>query len=302
MADSAYKSIWHRTVGSTAIFISFLIGFEALVNIANLNQNQIYVEISGFIYLILLFWLYFLFDLHFRDREHFTAQTLLHAFGRRFKHFANWEHLRYFQNYLILPGVLYWGAVILIAINFNHLKLQHFVAVSSALALALSYSMFKEVFNDKAASINNTHFIVLIYVKLFASWLAYSAALGIVWYYCFPTWFFYAVVFLVALMLLYQSLFQFCVLSGQHFLIVLGIAAAVTISSFFVYKYWNVNYFSAGLFMTAIYNFGWSLFYHKIKETLSLQVFMEQLAILALILIMVFGVTDFKAKIDRCVF
>lgn len=302
MNTAAYKSTWHRVISTSAIFFCLLIGFESLVIISNLNQNQIYVEISGFVYLILLFWLYFLFDLHFRDREHFTAQTLLHAIGKRFKHFARWENLRYFQNYLILPGILYWGAVILIAINFNHFKLQHFVAVASALALTLSYSMFKEVFNDKTATINNNHFIILVYVKLFASWLAYSAALGIVWYYCFPTWFFYMAIFLVAIMLLYQSLFQFCALSFHNFMIVLSIACAVTLSAVFVYKFWNVNYFSAGLFMTAIYNFGWSLFYHKIQKTLSLQVLMEQIAILALILVMVFGVTNFNARIDRCVF
>ena len=201
---------------------------------------------------------------------------------------------------MILPTMLYWGAVIIIGINFGHTKLQHFIAVASTIALIIAYTLFKEIFRKRVARVSDAHFILLSYIKLYASWLMYAATLGIIWYYCFPPILFYTLSFLVTFMLLYQALFQFCGIKREYITKILGISLVIAVMSYFVYDYWNVNYFSAGLFLTAVYNFLWSLLYYSIKKTLTLNTLFEVVAIFILILIMVFGVTNFKAKIERC--
>ncbi|GAC1412413.1 MAG: hypothetical protein NVSMB66_1370 [Candidatus Doudnabacteria bacterium] len=292
----------HRFISILAISLISFVGLEILVYINNLYQTQIYIQASGYIYLFLLIWLYFIFDLHFKDRQHLDTKTLLSSIVKRFKHFTVWEHLRYFQNFLILPGILYWGSIILIGINFGHLKLQHFIAVSTAIALVVAFSLFKEVFHQKIAPIHNSHFVALTYVKVYAAWLIYASSLGIVWYYCFKPYVFYAVVFLVTLMLLYQALFQFSKITLQNLGYALLVSVGLSVASYYVYQYWNVNYFSAGLFLMAFYNFLWGLLYHTVKKTLTFQVFFEQIAVLSLILVIVFGTTNFNSKIDRCLF
>lgn len=305
MPEHKHMTVWHRTVSVITISLISFVGLESLVYIRNLydpeiyRQSPIYIEASGLIYLILLFWLSFIFDLHFRNREPITATGLWHKFKNRFRHLVNWEHLRFFQNYLILPGLIYWGSIILIGINFGHVKLQQFIAVVSSLALVVAYTFFKEIFRRKTTPIDDNHFVILTYVKLYASWLVYAGALGIVWYYDFSPLMFYAVIFLVTMMLLYQALFQFGEVRPRNVGYIFAISLGLSLSSYFVYRFWNVNYFSAGLFMTAIYNFLWFMLYHGIKKTMNRQVVMEQLAILAVIIVMVLGVTNFKARIDR---
>ncbi len=307
MPEIGHTSKSQKIISVIAISLISFVGLEALVRIGNLydpevyHQVSIYIYASGFIYLFLLIWLYFIFDLHFKDPDHINAATLAKSIGRRFKHFTVWEHFRYFQNFLILPGLLYWGSVILIGINFHHTRLQQFIAVVTGTALVVVYSLFKEVFRQRLLPIQNSHFVALTYVKIYAAWLVYAGSLGIVWYYCFRPSAFYLVVFLVTLMLLYQALFQFCTITLRNIgYAVLG-ALTMSLISFFVYRAWNVNYFSAGLFLTAVYNLIWSLLYHSIKKTLTWQVVFEQFAIFLLIVVMVFGVTNFRAVIDRCV-
>jgi hypothetical protein len=290
----------HKAISVFVISLISFIGLESLVYINNLYQPQIFIMASGYVYLFLVIWLHFIFDLHFKDTQHLDATTLWRSIVRRFKHFMVWEHFRYFQNFLILPGLIYWGSIILIGINFQRDRIQHFIAIASSIALVCAYSLFKEVFHQKQTPIQNNHFIVLTYVKVYASWLVYAGSLGIVWYYCLSTWTFYAVVFLVTLMLLYQALFQFCKITLQNLGYAVLVSILMSVASYFVYQNWNVNYFSAGLFMTALYNLFWNLLYQTIKGTRTPRAIAEQFAIFLLIVIMVFGVTNFNAKIDRC--
>ncbi|MEK7075388.1 MAG: hypothetical protein AAB948_01135 [Patescibacteria group bacterium] len=299
MTEPRVFSRWHKLVAIGVIsFISFA-GLESLAYISNLYQMQLYLQASGMIYFFMILWLYFLFDVHYKEQS-LISSNLSHFVVLRFKHFLKWEHLRYFQNYLILPGILYWGAVILIGINFQQYKLQQFIIIATSISLITCYTFFKEVFHKR--EINTNHFIILTYVKLYASWLIYAASLGIIWYYCFTPTIFYLVIFLVTFMLLYQALFQFAELSLKHVFYVFIISALLSAASYFVYKLWNVNYFSAGLFMTAVYNLLWNLFYNKINNTLSARVLAEQVTIFVLIVVMVLGVTNFKARIERCQF
>ncbi len=299
MTEPRVFSKGHKIIAIGVISLIAFFGLESLAYISNLYQMQLFLQVSAFIYLFMLIWLHFLFDMHFKDQS-LIPKNLAHAVAIRIRHFTRWEHFRYFQNYLILPGILYWGAVILIGINFQQYKLQQFVIFATSISLIICYTFFKEIFHRR--EVNTNHFIILTYVKLYASWLIYAASLGIIWYYCFSPTIFYIVIFLVTFMLLYQALFQFAALSLKHVFHILIISVLLSASSYFVYKLWNVNYFSAGLFMTAVYNFLWNVFYHRINKTLNLRVLGEQLTIFILIVVMVLGVTNFKARIDRCQF
>ena len=103
---------------------------------------------------------------------------------------------------------MYWGAVILIGINFQQYKLQQFIIIATSISLITCYTFFQRVFHKR--EINTNHFIILTYVKLYASWLIYTASLGIIWYYCFTPTIFYLVIFLVTFMLFVSSFVSIC--------------------------------------------------------------------------------------------
>ena len=300
MAELTKRQItYQRIVSVITVSILSFIGLQALVQIANLYQNRIYVYSALAIYAILLFWLYFIFDLHFKPGKE-PVTFALHYFKKRFHHFMSWEHFRHFQNYLLLPGLLYWGAVILIGINFQRHAIQNFVAIVTSIGLVVAFSLFKEIFHTKKAPIANGHFIALTYVKLYAAWLVYSSALGIVWYECLPPFYFYFLVFIASLMLLYQALFQFGAIGYRNVRLVTLASILIAIVSYFVFQFWNVNYFSAGILLAAVYNLLWAIIFHMINKNMTKEVALEHIAIFTLIAIMVFGTTNFKATIDRC--
>lgn len=290
----------HHTLAVLAISLISFIGLESLVYINNLYLPELYIKVSGFIYLILLLWLYFIFDLHVKE-SHEGAHTIMGGLWKRFRHFASWKHFRQFQNYLILPGLIYWSSVVLIAINFRRVYLEHFVAIVSSIALVICYSFFKERFRHNY-KFNNLHFVILAYVKLYASWLLYAAALGIVWYYCYPPLFYHLMIFISTFMLLYQALFQYHQRNFRHIVEIFLISIALSAASIFVYRFWNVNYFTAALLMTAVYNLLWTLMYHSMNRSLTRHIIFEQAAIFILVSVMIFGSTNFSAQIERCVF
>lgn len=289
----------HWWISVFAITIISVLGFESLIYIANLYQPKIFIYLSVYVYLFIVIWLQFIFDTHFKEENY--VLSFFKSLRQRFNHFLTWRHLRHFQNFLILPGIIYWGSVILIGINFGHKGLQQFIGLASSLALIVSLTLFRDVFNKKLKDVEQRHFILLNYVKIYAAWVIYAASLGIVWYYCFPQSVYSLGVFLVTFMLIYQALFQISELTFRNFLSAMAIAIIISFLSYFVYKYWNVNYFSAGIFLAAVYNLLWMLFYSiRIKKVLGEELLFEQLALFALVLVMVVSVTNFKSKIDRC--
>ena len=292
--ELAKLSRWHHIIEVFVVSLISFVSFEALISVTNLYQPKIYIELSFAIYIILLFWMFFIFDIYFRSRD-----VLILSYSR-FSHFFSWNNIRYFQNYVILPAAVYWGTVILIGINFGHRGLQQTLTVCSSLALICNYSFFHKIFGARIKGDNELQFIILTYVKMYASWVLYAGILGITWYYCYPSHVYYLAIFTITLILLYQALFQFHADTFRNVIPSLSIALVITAVSVFVYSFWNVNYFTAGLLLTAIYNFCWNILLHRIKKTLTPEVFVEQLAFLLLLLVMVFGVTNFKERIDRC--
>ena len=292
------NNLGHRIISIIALVIICFGGLEALAYLTNLYQPKIYIYLSVYIYLFLLLWLQFIFDTHFKSENY--VLSLFQSLKHRFQHFLVWKNFRHFHNFMILPGIIYWGSVILIGINLGHVMLQQFLVIVSALALVISLTLFHEVFRKDLNGVQRHHFIILSYIKIYAAWVIYSAALGITWYYCLPANLFYLGIFLATFMLFYQALFQVSEISLRGLLIVFAVALIVAAVSYVVFLRWNVNYFSAGFLLAATYNFLWSLGLHAVRKTLTRNFFFEQLLFYILVLVMVLSVTNFRAQIDRC--
>ena len=291
-----------RIISIIVISVISFVGLEALVYINNLYQEAIYIRLSIYLYIFLVVWLYFLFDLHYKHTIAVsTEQGMWRSIRQRFHYLGEFEHIRKYLNFLILPAILYWGAVILIGINFYHIRIQQFVAVTASIGLVLSYIVFKEVFRIHTLPAATWHFVIISYVKVFAAWLGYASALGIVWYYCLPPSAFYGLVFLLSFSLLYQALFQFHVITVKNVFWTIVISIGITCISVVVFNYWNVNYFTAGIFLAAIYNFCWSMLIQKLKQRLTVSAVIQNLVLLCIIMAFIFGVTNFHEQIDRCV-
>src|SRR6185503_2499821 len=105
-------------------FGAFL-GFEALSYIIGIYQLRGSLYVAFYVYAFHIFWLTFVFDLHLKKRGVLANARLNHkgikmvwmACQDRIEHLRRWDYLRHYQNYLVLPGLLYWGTVILLFLN-----------------------------------------------------------------------------------------------------------------------------------------------------------------------------------------
>ena len=292
----------HHAISIAVISTLSIGGFEALAYMNNLYQPTRYINLALEVYFFLLAWLVFIFDLHFRDRSTplREAESIGRAIAARFGHLVVWQNIRHLYNAAILPSIIFWGTVILVGINFGHVQLQQILIAASSVALVSCYTLFKEIFRTRELPVSNTRFLVLYYAKLYGSWLAYSASLGIVWYYCFPAGAFYAMAFGVTFILKYQALYQYGVLTPRNVAWALIGAVLMCIASYFIYIYWNVNYFTAGLLMTAFYNLMWGIFFHSVNKNFTKENILENFAIFILMVVLVFGTTNFAERIARC--
>ena len=292
----------HHAISVAAITLISLIGLEGLAAMNNLYQPAQYVYLAVAVYAVQLFWLAFVFDLHFRDRGTAAgdAESFAQALARRLRHLWSWHNLRHLLNAIVLPGIIYWGTVLLVGINFGHVGLQQVLVVTSTIALVACCSLFKEIFRTRQLPVPNAHFLVLYYAKIYAAWLAYAAMLGIVWYYCLPPATFYVLAFAVTFELKYQALYQYSSLTLRNVALAVVVALAMCAVSWFVFAYWNVNYFSAGLLMAAVYNLMWGTFFHSVNRHFTTENVFENMVLFVIMLVVVFGTTNFAERIARC--
>jgi hypothetical protein len=292
----------HHAISVAAVTLISFIGLEGLAAMNNLYQPAQYVYLAIAVYAFQLLWLVFIFDLHFRDRGTpiGDAESFLHALHVRFRHLYTWKNIRHLYNAAMLPGIIYWATVLLVGINFGHVELQQVLVVTSSVSLVVCYTLFKEIFRTKQLPVSNARFLLLYYAKLYAAWLAYAAALGVVWYYCFPAAAFYTLAFAVTFTLKYQALYQYNSLGFRNVALAAAVALAMCAVSYFVFAYWNVNYFSAGLLMAAVYNLMWGMLFHSVNQRFTRDNIFENLIIFVIMVVIVFGTTNFAERIARC--
>src|SRR3989344_254325 len=286
------------------VTLGALLGFEALSYIIGIYQLRGSLYVAFYVYAFHIFWLTFIFDLHLKKRgvvafarlNHTGLKMFWEAFKARLAHLRHWPYLRHYQNYLVLPGLIYWSTVILMMLNPFQSALKGFLALSSTIALSVAYWYMKEHVSRKLE--HRDHWIkVLSLVKLYTGFLVYSATIGVAIYYGFGIDFLLAAIFTMTFLLLYQALFQHRLLNFNIFLWILGIAAIQAVVALWVYENWNSEYFTAGLVMLAAYNTMWGILHHYLEQTLTRKVVFEYLLMAVFIVSFLCASHNFNQRI-----
>lgn len=294
----------HKYISTLIISVGALLGFEALSYIVGIYQLTTALHVSFYVYALHIFWLTFVFDLHLKKRSVLVearlnnkgARMLLAAFRQRIKHLHQWEYFRHYQNYLVLPGLLYWSAVILIFLNpFNNI-LKHLIILSASVAMSVAYWYLKEHVSRKLEALE--HWIrVLSLVKLFAAFLVYSAVIGVTFHYGYSVDFLLPAIITLTFLLVYQALFQHELLNFQIFVWIIIISLVMGLVSLWVYNYWNTEYLTAGLVMLAVYNTLWGILHNYLDKTLTYKVAFEYLVMMIFIVSFLFASHNFNQKV-----
>ncbi len=302
----------------SAILIAFVVfgGFEILIAIINLNQPIWFVKAGFAIWLYLALKIGLLYDLHFKNPgalgraikkhesiEHWllrSSKVVLSALLDRFSHLATKDHWLKFQNYLILPGILFWSTVILIYKNSSPVSdrpLQQFFALLSGLSLVVTYWYLKEIFLRKSEKVESDVFAGLASVKVYAASIAYGSALAILRRFCLDNSLFVMAVFCLTFLLIYQALFQHKQVNIKNIFKTLLISTVMAVLGYFIYRFWPYNVYTAMVLMATVFNALWGILHYYIDGALTKKVFVETLLICLLIAIMLFSVTNFKERI-----
>ncbi len=296
----------HKQKILSNIIVTFgaFLGFEALGYSFGLYQLNDSLYLSFYIYAFHIFWLHFLFDLHLKNRGVLASARLNHrgikmfweAFKLRFVYMANWNHFRHYQNYLVLPGMIYWSAVILLFLNPFKGQLKQLIIVSSTISMSVSYWYMKEHISRKLEA--SDHWIgILSVVKLFGAFLVYSAVIGTTQYFDFGADFLVLATLTLTFLLIYQALFQHGFLKFRTFIWIIIISLAQSVVALWVYNNWNSEYFTAGIVMAATYNTFWGILHHYIENTLSKKVIFEYLAMMVLVVSFLFASHNFNQRV-----
>ncbi len=287
--------------------------FEGLIAILNLNQPEIFAQTAFFVGLFFVFQIILLYDLHFKESGSLSRARRLHesvphrmqrswkifssAFQDRLQHLLNWRYLKRWLSYLILPGIIYWSSMGIFYLNFGFPKIQQIFALLSSMAIFVALFYIKEIFSRGKLVVDKDIFVVLSVVKIYASAIAFGASLELVRSNCLNQWYLILAVFCFTFLLIFQALFQYGLIQAKNLAITLFIATIMAFISYLVLVFWGYNYFTAAVFLTACYNSMWGIFHHQLDKTLTFQAALEILVISLIIAGMLFGVTNFKAKI-----
>jgi len=276
-----------------------LAGFEVLQSIMRAYELAAYLWASLAVYAALVFMQSFVFDLHIKRAATYqgVANNFLHALKRRFDYMLKWSHWVHYQNYLILPGIVYWSTIVLIFLNPFHDSLKQTWIIISTIALASAFWYLKTIFYEHGSAHPNTRQQIFL-VKLYASYVSFAGALGVTRFFGYEAEIFGVTVFCLTFLLVYQALFQHHNVSFETQKFILFISAVLGLVAFAVYIFWNSNYFTGALVITAVYNTAWGLTHHKFMDRdLSRKIVYEYAAVLFLVLVVVFSITNFAERI-----
>jgi hypothetical protein len=293
-------------------------GLQVLMYLLGINQMDAYVQVALWIWVLLMFKIIFLYDLHFKVRgswgrakeKHESISHWLHrdirvvssAVWHRLRHFHTWAHVKQALVYMVLPTLLFWSTVVVLYLNFSFIRSQQIFFVLSSMALILNFWYLKELFHRKTEQVENDIFVALSVVKVYTAAIAYGAALGIMRSYCLQPRYYVAVVLAVTFLLIHQALFQHKYNTVKNLFYTLLISIAVAGLGYVIYVKWGYNFYTAAIFITAFYNFLWGIFHYHLDRSLTKRAFYEILLISLLIGSMVLGITNFRERLlDSCV-
>lgn len=284
-------------VGLTTIMT--FIGLEAQSFIIGIYQKKYFIILAFALYAFLVLVQSFIFDLHIKRTTSLAVakQSLGQAARRRFRYLLDPVHFWNYQSYVILPSVIYLSTIGLLGINPFDLAIKQAWIILSTAALGVSYWYLKTVFYaHREAGAGKKQLIFL--VKLYASYLAYAAALGLLRFQGEAAAVFAVLVFCATFLLVYQAMFQHHEVSFATLKFILLMSAGMGALGYFVYLYWPVNYFSGALTLTAVYNTVWGLVHHHyLEKNLRRLLVYEYLAVLFVVLVIIFSMTNFAERI-----
>lgn len=290
---------------STAIVtMGAFLGFEAVSYSIRIYQLSTALQLSIYIYFFHIFWLTFIFDLHLKKISIIGAylsgklnfQIFKGALKERFAHVMNWQYFRHYQNYLVLPGIIYWTVVVLLFSNpFNHVLKQSLILLTT-FAMGVAYWYMKEHVSRKLEH-DHEWIKILAIVKLFAAFTSYSALLAVSLRYGYGPMFLFAATLALTFFLIYQALFQHKLLNFDTFMWVIIISFFMGIVALWVYDNWNTQYFTGGLVMLSVYNSLWGILHNYLDKTLNRRVVFDYLVMTIFIISVLFASHNFNQRI-----
>jgi hypothetical protein len=279
-------------------------GFQALSFVlAKTFQLADFIFLAIVIYLFLLLWLVFLFDLHLKKKLSLSMLEsgegeimIFKAVRRRFMHLMHWPYLRHYLNYLILPAIIYWSTVTLLALNPFREGLKQAMIGMSVLSLSFAYWYFKESFS-KNFELHHLGIKILSLFKLLGAFLFFCSMLGFVFYFGKSAKFLFLGIFAGSFLLLYQFLFSHRLFKSPLLAPMTLISLCSAFSALWLYFAWSNNYFTGALVVLGVYNVGWGFLHHHLDGNLNRKLVLEYLLILLFILILLFSSHDFAPRI-----
>ncbi len=299
-----FNETQQKYISTLIVTAGAFLGFQAVSYAIGLYQLKTSLQLSFIVYAFHIFWLTFLFDLHFRKRavmanarlNHKGLKMLWMAFLDRIEHVRRWEYFRHYQNYLVLPALLYWSVLSLCFLNPFNYVLKQALIITGTFAMSVAYWYMKEHISRQLEH-KREWIKVLSMVKLFAAFLLYSALLGVTFRYGFDSSFLIAGTLTLTFLLVYQALFQHRLLTFQTVLWVTILAFCMGLVSLWVFQNWNTQYFSGGLVMLAVYNALWGMLHHYLDETLDRKVVFEYIAMMIFVISFLFASHNFNQRI-----
>lgn len=287
-----------RIVVGVAAAASFL-GLQAASGAIGAFQIKAFLKVALDVYLFLAFWQMFVFDLHLKNTTSWKVlkRSFFATFKQRFRHLVKHHHWLHFQNYLILPAIIFWSAVGLLYLNPFETPVKQSVIILTSAALTICFWYLKTVFyrHQEAGQLKRS---LIFLTKFFAAYLGFAAVLGLTRHFGFSLWIAGLSVFSLTYLLLHQAFFQHHFLGFHTVKLLLYSGSALGFLALIVFEFWNVNYFSGALVLSGVYNTIWGIFHHKfIDRNLSREIVYEYLAVLFTILVIVIGTTNFAERI-----
>lgn len=282
--------------------VAFL-GFEVLIYLGRLNTFSSFMQAAFWLWLYLALNIVVLYDLHFKrlsfSRGHYKQAGLKFgsALVKRIEHFKEPRFLKSWGVYLILPGIIFWSTVATLAVNAGRVRVEQFFSTLSALALAVFFWYVKEIFSRKEETMSFDVYSVLSALKIYAALLLFGSAFSVFRYYCLEGELLAYGVFSCVFLLLFQALYHEKRAKEAYYIGIVLIAFLQALSAYGVYIYWGYDSLTAAVFLTAVYNLLWGLFYHITKKDLNLRLALEIVFVSLFIAGLALSVTNFKAQI-----
>ena len=290
-----------KFVIASVVAIAVLLSLESASSAIATYQLKNFFQIAIYGYVFLVFIQSFVSDLHLK-------RALWQSLKYRFEYMLSPTHFAHYLNYLILPAVIYWSTVFTLFLNPFTQQIKQLVIFFSTAALATSFWYMKTVFykhHEAKRAIRQSLFVI----KSYASYLSFLSAFGLARYFGVLVFrsinlsvsgqeFFVFCVFMATFLLFYQALFQHHYMNAEVLGILISSAIVLSGLGFVLYEFWNVNYFSGALLLSAVYNTIWSFVHHGlIDKNLSRKMIYEYLAVLFVIVVIVLSTTNFAERV-----